>query len=186
MSLYALYETQGVPTRAEIDDALSGNLCRCTGYRPIVDAALTMYDHDGQGEMSWTSREHRSGEGGPSAKGHIVELLQSIKPQQTTVIDKEGKQFFAPRFVPELCELINSHPGAHLLAGGTDLGLWVTKQLRQLNTVIYLGGVENLDRIKVNGNCIEIGATVSLTDATTQCCASDASHLMPHTSCVHR
>jgi len=170
MSLYALYKTQEEPTRTDIDNALSGNLCRCTGYRPIIDAALTMYDHEVQGELSSTSREHRPGEVGPSVKGHIVELLQSIKPQQTTVIDDEGKQFFAPRSVPELCELINCHPGAHLLAGGTDLGLWVTKQLRQLNTVIYLGGVENLDRIEVDGNCIEIGATASLTDAMKVIC----------------
>lgn len=167
MSLFALYKTHRDPTRREIDITLSGNLCRCTGYRPIVEAAQRMYGYQRADEESWT----RLADGnGSTQENRIVEKLRSIQPQHTLAIDTAGGEFFAPLSLPGLSKLLTRYPDACLLAGGTDVGLWVTKQLRELGTVIYLGGVRELDTIKENGDHIEIGACVSLTRAMELIC----------------
>ncbi|MFQ6006173.1 MAG: FAD binding domain-containing protein, partial [Woeseia sp.] len=76
-----------------------------------------------------------------------------------------GRRFYSPRRVDELARLIETHPDAVILAGGTDVGLWVTKQHRVLKTVIYTGNVSELAKLNVTGTHIDIGAAVSLTDA---------------------
>lgn len=148
MSLFALYHNQSKPSRTEIDDALAGNLCRCTGYRPIVAAASAMYDK-------------------PAASSEPLrqELLQQLDAEDTLQLEHGTRRFFAPTTSAELATLLAQHPGAILLAGGTDVGLWVTKQHRVLDTVIYTGRVRELKRLDVNNTHIEIGAAVSLTDA---------------------
>ncbi len=148
MSLFALYETNKKPSRRDIDDALAGNLCRCTGYRPIVAAANAMY------EMS------------PGAKGLLhPDKLAEIDSGDSLHIAKDGKQFFAPTSVDEFADLLAAHPDATILAGGTDVGLWVTKQHRVLDTVIYTGRVIELRKLETSKTHIEIGAAVTLTDA---------------------
>ncbi len=152
MSLFALYESETTPpARARIDDVLAGNLCRCTGYRPIVAAA----------ERAYAYGESRDG----AAAASIAALLRSIARRDTLALEHDGRRFFAPRTVDALAELVERHPEAHLLAGGTDLGLWVTKQHRRLDTLIHLGGVEGLDAIAVTDTHLEIGAAVTYADA---------------------
>jgi len=170
MSLFALYKTQRTPSRTDIDNTLSGNLCRCTGYRPIVDSAHRMYELERQDEASWIRRAHRAGEDLSTDEKRVVDLIESIRSQRSLAIEAENKRFFAPRTLPELCDLVSRYPGAHLLAGGTDVGLWVTKQLRELDTVIYVGDIEALERVEIGDGCIEIGAAVSLTDAMKVIC----------------
>jgi len=148
MSLYALYEATKEPTRREIDDALAGNLCRCTGYRPIVAAAQNMH-----------------GLRAPSAPGHNPELLKALQGDETLSISHAGKSFFAPTSADELSRLMVIHPDATLLAGGTDVGLWVTKQHRELQTVIYTGRVAELNRLGATATHIEVGAAATLSDA---------------------
>jgi xanthine dehydrogenase small subunit len=150
MSLYALHETTKDPSRREIDDALAGNLCRCTGYRPIIEAAQKMH-----------------GLRAPSTPGHNPELLKALARDDTLNIEHAGKSFLAPTSADELARLLASHPEATVLAGGTDVGLWVTKQHRELKTVIYTGRVTELKKIAVNATHIEIGAAVTLSDAMT-------------------
>jgi len=150
MSLYALYEAVEKPTRREVDDALAGNLCRCTGYRPIVEAAQNMHRLRSQ-----------------SASGHNAELLQALQRDETLNTTQSGRSFLAPRTADELARLLVIHPDATLLAGGTDVGLWVTKQHRELKTVIYTARVAELQRTAVNPTHIEIGAAVTLSDAMT-------------------
>jgi len=147
MSLYALYETNKNPGRQEIDDALSGNLCRCTGYRPIIAAAKDMYS---------AKRVHR-----PNRSA----ALESIQRESSLHIEHNGRRFFAPLDADEFAALFAQYPTATILAGGTDVGLWVTKQHRELTTIIYTGRVADLGDVKVTDSHIDIGSAATLTDA---------------------
>jgi xanthine dehydrogenase small subunit len=164
MSLFALYKNNDKPTRREVDDALAGNLCRCTGYRPIIEAARNMYSYDME-EDSWL--EQTSGQAAERTAGEAekVDLLKGIRRTEMLSIENGGRRFLAPRNVREFAATLEAHPDATILAGGTDVGLWVTKQYRDLDTIIYTGKVEELSESKVTQTHIEIGAAVSLTDA---------------------
>jgi xanthine dehydrogenase small subunit len=156
MSLWGMYLKQEgrQPTRCQIDEALSGNLCRCTGYRPIIDAA------------------HRMVELPPIAFDRIglAAQLQELRRDTMAVYSAGGQNFFAPRTLDELALVRAEHPGALLLAGSTDIGLWVTKQLRDVGDIIYLGHVDALKTITEAGGMIEIGAGATLDDAYRAVC----------------
>jgi len=149
MSMFALYKNNPAPTRAEIDDALSGNLCRCTGYRPIIDACMHMYDYPVP----------------PDSDAQLIEQLRGLRRQQGVSLELEQARYYAPTTIDELASLYQQNPNARILAGGTDVGLWVTKQLRELPLIIYLGNVAQLKRISRQDNATEIGAAVTLNDA---------------------
>jgi xanthine dehydrogenase small subunit len=152
MSMFALYKNNPAPTREEIDDALSGNLCRCTGYRSIIDACIHMYDYPV-----------------PPANGaQLVEQLRGLQRGQGLSLELERARYFAPATLDELASLYQQHPHAQILAGGTDVGLWVTKQLRELPLVIYLGNVAELRQLKLKQGSIEVGAAVTLSDAAVE------------------
>jgi len=152
MALFALYHENRTPDRAAINDAIAGNLCRCTGYRPIVDAALEM------GRNRQADRFRR-------AEADTVKRLKKIRRKDTLAIESHGRRYFAPRTVEALADLFSAYPDAILLAGGTDVGLWVTKQHRDLDTLIYTGAVEPLREIAVSENVISIGSAATYTDA---------------------
>jgi xanthine dehydrogenase small subunit len=156
MSLWGLYLKQdgAAPTRAQIDETLSGNLCRCTGYRPIIDAARRMCELPKAG----------------FDRAALAEQLAALQRQEGFHYAGDGKRFFAPRSVAELIALRSSHPQAVLLAGCTDVGLWVTKQMRELGDIIYLGQVAELKTIVERGGMIDIGAGASLNDAYAAVC----------------
>jgi xanthine dehydrogenase small subunit len=145
MSLFALYNKHVRPDRAAIDDALSGNLCRCTGYRPIIEAALHMHDYDDVRED----------------EARLLEQLNKLKNDPKPI----NGDFHMPTDLKVLAGLYQQNPDATLLAGGTDVGLWVTKQLGELSSVIYLGNVDALRKIDQTDDSIEIGAAVTLEDA---------------------
>lgn len=158
MSLWSLYlkkEGQDTPTcRKEIDDTLSGNLCRCTGYRPIIDAARRMSEL-------------------PAAefdRAAVVDGLLSLQRGEMFTYQADGQTFFAPRTLQQLAEVRAAHPQATILAGSTDVGLWVTKQMRELGNIIYVREVDELKRIKIVDGVLEIGAAVSLNDAYAAVC----------------
>jgi len=159
MSLFALYKTNPSPTRRQIDDALAGNLCRCTGYRPIIAAAQKMYDTDNSDD--WLRQPY----GQQSPPSERVERLASIADRGSKTIERAGRRFFAPATAAELVDVLVENPDATILAGGTDVGLWVTKQHRDLECVVYTGGVLELLDMNVTATHIEIGAAVSLSDA---------------------
>jgi xanthine dehydrogenase small subunit len=151
MSLFALYNDNGHPDRRQIDDAMAGNLCRCTGYRPIIDAARRMYSLPPSGlQLQDDDR---------------VAALRSIGRTDSLAIERDGRRFFAPRSTAELARLCSEFPDAVLLAGGTDAGLWVTKQMRRLETLIYCGAVPELTKTAMDERHLRVGAAVPLTDA---------------------
>jgi len=146
MSLYALYETNASPGRQAIDDALSGNLCRCTGYRPIIAAANDMYS-------------------APRPAGlDRAKALKKLRRKQSLKIEHSGRIFLAPLDADEFAALLAQYPDATILAGGTDVGLWVTKQHRELGTVIYTGRIADLSDVRVSKTHIDIGAAATLTE----------------------
>ncbi len=170
MSLFALYKTQQDPNRKEIDQALSGNLCRCTGYRPIVDAATAMYglgDTVDAPAQNWmTCSFATAGSHAPaSGEQETIDLLRSLVRRDTLALSHGQRRYFAPVSIEALAELKLAHPDACLLAGGTDVGLWVTKQQRDLEQVIYTGNVRELRHMEVQDNILQIGAAVTISDA---------------------
>lgn len=154
MSLFAMFQnSRETPTgRADIELGLAGNLCRCTGYAPIVRAA----------EQALTAErsDHFNGR-----KQHTIDLLKSIQSTGTLQTSSENGQFYIPRTLAGLCKLLEANPQAVLVAGATDVGLWVTKQNHRLETVIYLGAVEELKQIRDDGEYLSVGAAVTYTDA---------------------
>ncbi len=169
MSLFALYKTDPAPDRIGINDALAGNLCRCTGYRPIVDAAQTMYalgravpqrDHDWR-----TAPAGSKSKPAAESEAELARALKVLRRRKTLVLEHPGGTFYAPRTAAELARLRVRLPDARILAGGTDVALWVTKQHRQLGDILYVGEATDLQRIVVAGAHLDIGAAAPLTDA---------------------
>ena len=160
MSLFALYKTNDKPSRREIDDALAGNLCRCTGYRPIIAAAQAMYD-----ETPATNDWLRQPYGNQDKATNRAMQLQALVRANGLRFGVRKPTFFSPATIPELADLLATYPDATLLAGGTDVGLWVTKQHRELPLVIYTGRVSELLQTDVTDTHIVIGAAVTITDA---------------------
>jgi xanthine dehydrogenase small subunit len=156
MSLWGMYLKQdgATPSRCQVDDALSGNLCRCTGYRPIIDAAMRM------GELPRVAFDRAA----------LAAQLAPLQRGAMATYSARGKHFIAPRTLDELVQARAAQPDATLLAGSTDIGLWVTKQMRDLGDIIYLGHVEALRQIGRRADMIEIGAGVTLEDAYAAVC----------------
>ena len=160
MSMFALYKTNASPTRREIDDALAGNLCRCTGYKPIIAAAQAMYERPADSD-DWL-RQPFDKQQTPSPR---IDRLQALRRASSLAIAGCGRSFHAPETAAEFATLLAATPDATILAGGTDIGLWVTKQHRELDTIVYTGNVRELRELNVTDTHIQIGAAVSLTDA---------------------
>ena len=152
MSLWALYlehvQQETRPTPAQIRTALTGNLCRCTGYRPILEAGEKMFDLP---TVAFDSAA-------------LCETLKSLRRSESLVYAYEGQRFYAPQTLAELTRLRAANPQATLLAGGTDVGVWVTKQLRPLGDIVCIGQVAELKEIRAEAGVLRIGAGVSLTD----------------------
>jgi xanthine dehydrogenase small subunit len=151
MSLFALYRSDRRPDEAAIRHALSGNLCRCTGYRPILDAARRMYEYP-----------HDDGAAG---ERELRERLDAIRVAQEKRLDGAGGRYVAPTSVAELAAALAERPAATILAGGTDVGLWVTKRHAVLPDIVYVGNVCELASVTRRDGFLDIGAAVSLTDA---------------------
>ena len=169
MSLFALYKTQSAPSRQVINDALSGNLCRCTGYRPIVDAARAMYALGAaipEAKLDWMSAPAGShAETARRSEAGLAARLAALERAEDLALAHASGAFHAPRSLAAFAALRERMPAARILAGGTDLGAWVTKQYRELGDLLYIGNVAELKRVAVTPTHVEIGAAVTLADA---------------------
>jgi xanthine dehydrogenase small subunit len=169
MSLFALYKSQPAPDRAAINDALAGNLCRCTGYRPIVEAGRHMYTlgaaiPPAQQDCIRAPAGSKS-RAAAKSESDLARALKGLKRRKGLVLRQASGTFHSPRTLEELAAVQERFPEARMLAGGTDVGLWVTKQHRRLGDIIYLGNVGELQRIEESAGHVDIGAAVVLTDA---------------------
>ena len=146
MALFALYQaTDGTVTRDEVNDAIAGNLCRCTGYRPIVDA--------GDRRVRRPRKDRfRTGAGDMSG------VLTFLADGEDVFVGDDERFFAAPSSIDSLAALYEKHPDATIVAGGTDVGLWITKQLRDIAKIIHVGKVATFDKIEDTGHELIIGA----------------------------
>lgn len=151
MSIFAMIKnsTAGTvgPNRTMIDQYLGGNLCRCTGYRPIIDAAESaLQDSNAKSDKFMTT------------ESEVLARLQSIAE------DNHQQCFYRPETLGHLLDLIERFPQAPLLAGGTDLALEVTQNLVQYTEIICLKNIDELDYCRSENNYWAIGAGFSLSD----------------------
>ncbi|MEM0906629.1 MAG: xanthine dehydrogenase small subunit [Pseudomonadota bacterium] len=144
MSLWC--RPSGAPVdRQAIEDRLAGNLCRCTGYGPILAAAAASAPaadalHDAEGDAE------------------IAAALQAIGPLEMTA---GPHTLMAPRDEATFAQQRAAHPDAHIIAGATDVGLWITKDLHDPGSVIFVGGVEALQKITATDDALVVGAAVT-------------------------
>lgn len=149
MSLFTLYHEGERPlSRESANDALAGNLCRCTGYRPIVDATLQACG--GPPNDAFSASGERTAQG-----------LMSLADGRDVFMGDETRFFAAPANETSLAALYARHPDATLVAGCTDVGLWITKVMMEIEKVIWLGRVAGLDVIEESSDVLGIGATVT-------------------------
>jgi len=151
MSLFALQKNSNGFDKADTLEALAGNLCRCTGYRPIIDAA----------EQACCQKQPDQFD---AAEAQTVAQLKAIAPRETAELNSGDKRCLLPLTVADLADLYAANPEARLLAGGTDLALEVTQFHRELPVMIYVGHIESMKRVEITAEHIEIGAATSLSD----------------------
>ena len=148
MALYTQYRSGVRPSEPDTDDLLAGNLCRCTGYGPIIKSATEMFD------LPKTERV-------ACEQTAATEALLSSGCRSGVELRNGEQSYFAPRTSDELAELVSSNPSATILAGGTDIGLWVTKLHRDLSCIIYVGDVEDLKAVEQTERGLEIPAAAT-------------------------
>ena len=148
MSLFSMYKNHNSYNNELIKDSIAGNLCRCTGYRPIIDAAKSLNKIDKSDQFT-------------KNKKNIIKLLKKINLKNIS-IENKGKKYFSPRTIKELKKVIKKNSNSHFLSGGTDLSLIVTKEKKDINNIINLQAIDELDFIKEKNNNIEVGAATPL------------------------
>lgn len=157
MSLYAWAQSANEnASRHDIEVALSGNLCRCTGYQPIINAAQHIAKRP-KADIT------------PSNEADIIAKLNNIHaqdvPSLTSLQGQNIQRFFAPRTIAELQDIIAEHPNYRLVNGGTDLALEVTQGLKQFDCLVFVGHVKELSVIDEAKNELTIGAAVNYLNA---------------------
>jgi xanthine dehydrogenase small subunit len=162
MSLVNLVQLNSSPNRQDVSDALSGNLCRCTGYAPILDAASKACGNkaalklDDAADVPLLKEIQRSSTPTLSLEGEII--------VQPVVRTRKGNEFVSPATIAEVADYLVKHPTSTLLAGSTEVGLQVNKQYSRPDHIVYLGNVTELKQVKDTPQAWHIGAVVSLTE----------------------
>jgi xanthine dehydrogenase small subunit len=160
MALFGLYHGEQKCDRENVVRAISGNLCRCTGYRPIVDAGLAACADKRTDQFSRDEKES-------------LARLKALADDSDIFVGTDRRFFAAPASIESLAKIYETHPDATLISGATDVGLWITKELRDVPKIIWLGRVAGLNRLEDIGNELPLGATVKIEDAAPVLAAID-------------
>ncbi|MDV3250084.1 xanthine dehydrogenase small subunit [Devosia sp. BK] len=154
MSLYGLWMRNPSPTRPAIEKALQGNLCRCTGYAPIIRAGEAMGTYgQPQGDVLWAERIA------------VKDKIKALNDGRRVVIGEGDKQIIIPASLDDFAAVYEANPNARIVAGSTDVGLWVTKFMRNIGPVIFIGHLQELKRIAENASEVRFYAGVSYSEA---------------------
>ncbi len=161
MSLFSLYHAGIKPDRSVVNEWLAGNLCRCTGYRPIADAAMAAIDGTARDALAARFEE-------------TLALLGAMRDGEDLFIGTAERFFAAPASIKSLARLSAKYPDATLVSGATDVGLWINKQLRDLPKIIHVGRAEGFAAIAKSKAQLVIGAGAAYRDAHDELAAVDA------------
>jgi xanthine dehydrogenase small subunit len=154
MSLYALWMEEPDPTDRQVEKALQGNLCRCTGYEAIVRAARAVSRY-GNAKTDMLAKERKA----------VVARLTTMNDGARVEIEKGGKRLVVPADLDDFAKVLKAEPNATIVAGSTDVGLWVTKFMREISPVVFIGALEELRSITEKDGVVSIGAGVTYTEA---------------------
>jgi len=150
MALFSMFKKYSNFKKDIIKESITGNLCRCTGYKPIIKAAQSLKNKNKIDHFSKNIK-------------NTIKLLKRIN-NKSIKIYKKDKRYFAPRYVKELKKIIKKNINSTFLSGGTDLSLRITKERKDINSIIYMSSVNELNYIKNNIKYIEVGASTPLID----------------------
>ncbi|MER9053808.1 xanthine dehydrogenase small subunit [Mesorhizobium sp. M0213] len=154
MSLYALWMRSPEPSDAAIEKALQGNLCRCTGYEAIMRAARAISSY-GKAAKDPLAAERKA----------VTAKLEAMKDGSRIEIGSANKRLIVPANADDLASVLVKEPGATIVAGSTDVGLWVTKHMRDIAPAIFIGNLDGLCGISEDKGVISIGAGVTYSEA---------------------
>jgi xanthine dehydrogenase small subunit len=154
MSLYGLWMRNPKPADPAIEKALQGNLCRCTGYEAIIRAARAISDYGN------TTEDPLAAE-----RAHVREQLKSMRDGSRVEVGEGKDRLVVPADLDDFAALLADEPKATVVAGSTDVGLWVTKMMRDISPVVFIGHLTELRSISEDNNVVTIGAGVTYTEA---------------------
>jgi xanthine dehydrogenase small subunit len=154
MSLYVLWMQNPQPNTQEIEKALQGNLCRCTGYAAIIRAAESV---SAVGDLKKDPLV--------AERARVTEQLLALRDGKRVVIGEGKQQLILPANVDDFADVLENNPGGTIVAGSTDVGLWVTKFMREIGPVVFLSHLDDLRQISEGGDGLTLGAGVSYTEA---------------------
>ncbi len=152
MSLYALWMRNPSPSEGAVEEALQGNLCRCTGYRPIIDAAKAVSASPAADPLLTERTRIRAA---------LDALDDGARVDIRTTTETGEDRVIVPPTADDLAAVLTETPKATIVAGSTDVGLWITKFMRNISPAVFTAHLADLQAVTVTAQGVRIGAGVS-------------------------